>query len=238
MSTSLLNDSPSVLYALGGSRAAGFATTDSDFDTLRVVVVPSEAFLGVYTPRPGDLQNVRRSKRPEDETLTEEQTIQDVSVFARRMLRADQKTLDALYGTDTEHHPLAGAFIDLRDSLLSKELCVRYAGIIGDIERTARKEGPTYPVRRIRLARHLVEQMRALWRGDGYVVRHDGDLREEIQDYADNYFAHAARRLSLTDMMLDIQSEKTTHLPDEPDRPALVKAMNSVIMDLRNSSLS
>lgn len=238
MTTSLLDDSPTVLYAVGGSRAAGFATPVSDFDTLRVVVAPSSAFLGVYPPRPGDLQTVSHSEWPEDETLTEEQTIQEVSVFARRMLRADQKTLDALYGTDTKCHPLARPFIDMRDHLLSKELWTRYAGIIGDIERTARSTGPTYPTRRIRLARHMVEQMRALWRGEGYVVRHGDHLREEIQDYAENYFAYADRDASLTSMMLALQSEKITHLPDEPDRSALVKTMDDIIMDLRSSSLS
>lgn len=238
MTTSLLDDSPTALYAVGGSRAAGFATSDSDFDTLRVVVAPSRTFLGVYTPRPGDLQTTQHSAWRGDENLTEERTIQEVSVFARRMLRADQKTLDALYSTDTECHPLAKPFIDLRELLLSKELVTRYAGIIGDIERTARDAGPAYPTRRIRLARHMVEQMRVLWRGDGYVVRHGDHLREEIQDYAENYFTLTSRKASLTNMMLDIRSEKATHLPDEPDRPALVETMNDIIMELRNSSLS
>lgn len=238
MDTSLLDDAPTLLYAVGGSRAAGFATATSDFDTLRVVVAPPSAFLGVYTPRHGDLQKTSTSKWPEDENLTEERTVQEVSIFARRMLRANQKTLDALYSLDTKRSPLAEPFFDIRDQLLSKELWTRYAGIIEDIERTARKAGPAaYDPRRIRLARHMVEQMRALWSGDGYVVRHDEGLRSKIQDYAESYFQRTDREASLTDMMLDIRAREATHLPDEPDRPALVKAMNGFIMDLRASSL-
>lgn len=237
MSTPLLDESPTVLYALLGSRASGFETVESDFDTIRLVVARSAAFLGVYTPRQEDLQTTSQFPRPGDENLTEEQIIQDVSIFARQMLRANQKTLDALYGPDTEYHPLMKPLVDLRDSLLSKELWTRYNGIIGDIERIAHENGPAYPTRRIRLARHMVEQMRAMWRGDGYVVRHDDDLREEIQDYAENYFKHADSSPSLTSMMLDIHSEQTTHLPEKPDRAALTETMNSIIMELRLSSL-
>ncbi|MGB3329333.1 MAG: nucleotidyltransferase domain-containing protein [Thermomicrobiales bacterium] len=211
-----------LLAGVVGSRAYGMATPESDEDRLGVVLLPTQALIGLDAPK-----DTWASTSPDV-------TMHELGKFLRLALKANPTILDLLWLDEYDvRHPAGDVLVERRADYLSTDAVRRaFGGYAMDQARALQRRGdPRSPESRKRIAKHARHCFRALRQGEELLRTGTMSLRvpnrDELFALGDSPVDEIVARFHEAFAQF---SRTPSILPETADRAAV----NALVLDLRH----